>query len=248
MDIDIKELIKTAAGNLDLKDFKGDVVAVKYVENEFGTIENGGIAIQNNYYGTAKKADGRDVATILDEPLENLIFNARIFNTEDKKMRLRDVIGARIRGAMPSDGSTRQIDPSAKNQWYYVFKAVTARIGDLREGNDRNEFIVLPKNGKAEASSFVCQMMAWYPEVFGELADESAKKSFAVKMCRSISAEKSKWMKGDDEVPVRDMLAACQSLNLDYKKVQPMYIICKELSQALLSLRCSIEQEAAKGC
>lgn len=123
-----------------------------------------------------------------------------------------------------------------------------ARVGDLREGNDRNEFIVLPKNGMAEASAFVCQMMAWYPEVFGEFANESAKKSFAMKMCRSNSAKKSKWMNGNDEVAVRDMLAACQSLNLDYKKVQPMYIICKELSQALLSLRCSMEQEAAKGC
>ena len=49
MDIDnIKELAKTVAESLNLKDFNGDIVALKVVENEFGNIEAGGIGIQNN--------------------------------------------------------------------------------------------------------------------------------------------------------------------------------------------------------
>lgn len=49
MDIDnIKELAKTVAASLNLKDFHGDIVALKVVENEFGNIEAGGIGIQNN--------------------------------------------------------------------------------------------------------------------------------------------------------------------------------------------------------
>lgn len=48
MDIDIKELVKVATENLDLSKFKGDVVGVKIVENEFGNIEPGGIGIQIN--------------------------------------------------------------------------------------------------------------------------------------------------------------------------------------------------------
>ena len=49
MDIDnIKELAKTVAESLNLKGFKGDIVALKVVENEFGNIEAGGIGIQNN--------------------------------------------------------------------------------------------------------------------------------------------------------------------------------------------------------
>lgn len=52
MDIDIKELIRTATEGLDLSKFKGDVVGFKYVENEFGTIEEGGIGVQKNYYCT----------------------------------------------------------------------------------------------------------------------------------------------------------------------------------------------------
>ena len=55
MDIDIKELIKAATEGLNLKDFKGDVVGVKLVENEFGNIESGGIGIQINN-GPAPKA------------------------------------------------------------------------------------------------------------------------------------------------------------------------------------------------
>ena len=34
MDIDIRELVKAAAESFNLKDFKGDVVGVKIVENQ----------------------------------------------------------------------------------------------------------------------------------------------------------------------------------------------------------------------
>lgn len=44
----IKELAKSVAENLNLKDFNGDIVALKVVENEFGNIEAGGIGVQNN--------------------------------------------------------------------------------------------------------------------------------------------------------------------------------------------------------
>ena len=67
MDIDIKELIKTATENLNLKDFKGDVVAVKVVENEFGTIESGGIGVQNVYHGgEAEAMSSTDNADLTD--------------------------------------------------------------------------------------------------------------------------------------------------------------------------------------
>ena len=52
MDIDIKELIKTAAEGFDLSNFKGDVVGVKVVENEIGNVEEGGIGVQKVYNGT----------------------------------------------------------------------------------------------------------------------------------------------------------------------------------------------------
>jgi len=57
MDIDIKELIKAAAEGLDLSNYRGDVVGVKYVENEIGTVEDGGIGIQINLRVPEKKAE-----------------------------------------------------------------------------------------------------------------------------------------------------------------------------------------------
>lgn len=77
MDIDIKELIKTATENLNLKDFKGDVVAVKVVENEFGTIESGGIGVQNVYHGgeaeTMPSTDNADLTDMDDIELCHFI-------------------------------------------------------------------------------------------------------------------------------------------------------------------------------
>ena len=46
MDIDIEKIVESAASNLDLSQFKGDVVAFKYVENEIGCVEAGGIGVQ----------------------------------------------------------------------------------------------------------------------------------------------------------------------------------------------------------
>ena len=54
MDIDIKELINAAEG-FDLSNFKGDVVAVKIVENEIGNIEAGGIGVQKVYNGVSNE-------------------------------------------------------------------------------------------------------------------------------------------------------------------------------------------------
>ncbi len=62
MDIDIKELIKAASEGFDLSKFKGDVVAVKLVENEFGNIEPGGIGIQINNDNSSKTSSNLEVA------------------------------------------------------------------------------------------------------------------------------------------------------------------------------------------
>ncbi|MGM9838188.1 MAG: hypothetical protein ACI30A_06850 [Paludibacteraceae bacterium] len=50
MDIDYEQLGKMFAG-LDLSKYNGEFVATKFVENEIGTVEAGGIGIQKNYYG-----------------------------------------------------------------------------------------------------------------------------------------------------------------------------------------------------
>lgn len=61
MDLDVEklqkmqEIAKAAMSGLSLEGFEGDVVGFKYVENEFGNIEEGGIGVQHNYITPEKK-------------------------------------------------------------------------------------------------------------------------------------------------------------------------------------------------
>ena len=226
MDIDIKELVKTATENLNLKDFKGDVVAVKVVENEFGTIEDGGIGVQNIYYGSPAVKKVPNDADGDNNVLDNIIFNGRIFDTNVKLVMLRDEIGARIEGVRLDDevrfaADRPQIGPSVQKDWYYIWKAL-------------NESDIFTKGDKVGVTLFIQQMLRWYPEVFPEFADEDGRKTFAKRMVASISAEKSKWMKGTNEVPIKDMPSSCASLGHAYdSKIQSLFFVCNELKKAV---------------
>jgi len=71
MDIDIKELVKAAAEGFNLKDFKGDVVGVKIVENQFGNIEPGGIGIQvNNGKDEPIAKSDKDIKAVIEALLK----------------------------------------------------------------------------------------------------------------------------------------------------------------------------------
>lgn len=59
MDIDIEKLAKTVAESLNLKDFKGDVVALKVVETEIGNIAPGGIGVQKVYRTYDPNTEGK---------------------------------------------------------------------------------------------------------------------------------------------------------------------------------------------
>lgn len=168
----------------------------------------------------------------------NSIFKQKVFNTNAKVVRLRDAIGARIKGTKLTDGNELaedrpQIDPVMQNEWYYVWKMAVE--SDLLER-------------KATARAFIAQMLDWFPEVFEEMADEEQKTAFVEKMGKSISREKSKWMQGGQEVPFKDMMSKWPELQLDHNKVKQMFLVCRDLRDALQDLKSAIEQEeAAKG-
>lgn len=92
MDIDIKELIKAAAEGLDLKDFKGDVVGVKVVENEIGNVEAGGIGVKK-VYGKDIQSSG-EVQPVGDskERDEELFHFVHPELEEDEAWRVHDAI------------------------------------------------------------------------------------------------------------------------------------------------------------
>ena len=182
---------------------------------------------------------GMQIAVVEDAPSTpiyiNSIFKQKVFNTNAKVVRLRDAIGARIKGAKLTDGGglledRPQIDPSMQNEWYYVWKMISES-----ELLDR----------KVTARAFIAQMLEWYPEVFEPVADEEQKKAFVRKMENSISAEKRKWMQSGVEVPFRDMMSKWPELQLDHNKVQQMFLVCRDLRIALQNLKSAIEQEEA---
>ena len=185
---------------------------------------------------------GMQIAVVEDAPSTpiylNSIFKQKVFNTNAKVVRLRDAIGARIKGAKLTDGGglhedRPQIDPAMQNEWYYVWKLV-AESGLLRR--------------KVTVRAFVGQMLDWFPEVFEEMTDEEQKKAFVEKMEKSISAEKRKWMQSGIEVPFKDMNHKWRELQLAQNKVQQMFLVCRDLRDALKNLKAAIEQEeAAKG-
>ena len=97
MDIDnIKELAKTVVESLNLKDFNGDVVALKVVENEFGNIEAGGIGIQIN--------NGKDM------PL----------TTSDKEIK------AALESLLKEKDDKDKLLFKNKKQWWAVFRVLSA--------------------------------------------------------------------------------------------------------------------------
>lgn len=67
---ELNEIIKTAVSNLDLSNFKGDIVLHKEVKTQIGNIEPGGIGEQNNYYYGTQPTDQTYPTT--DEPTEEL--------------------------------------------------------------------------------------------------------------------------------------------------------------------------------
>lgn len=168
----------------------------------------------------------------------NSIFKQKVFNTNAKVVRLRDAIGAGIKGAKLTDGSgfaedRPQINPAMQNEWYYVWKMIAES-----ELLDR----------KVTVRDFIAQMLEWFSEVFKEMADEKQKTAFVEKMGKSISREKSRWVQDRQEVPFKDMMSKWQTLQLDHNKVRQMFLVCRDLRDALQNLKSAIEQEeAAKG-
>lgn len=211
------------------------------IHNEAGATVNVSTKDALETYAQAVK-DGQlvdDVPNSSDTPsspiLSNSIFSDKVFDTNAKVVRLRDAIGARIRGAKLTDGSglaedRPQIDPAMQNEWYYVWKLV-AESGLLRR--------------KVTVRAFVGQMLDWFPEVFEEMTDEEQKKAFVEKMEKSISAEKRKWMQSGIEVPFKDMNHKWRELQLAQNKVQQMFLVCRDLRDALQNLKSDIEQEEA---
>ena len=164
--------------------------------------------------------------------LSNQIFNGRLFDTNEKLLRLRRVIAHSIdmgdHNAMFGEPNPSTIDPEVQGEWYYIIKAI-------EESEVAKNFSV---------PSFIDQMKDWYPWLFS-FEDIYA---FKRKMGKSISHEKGIWKygKAKEVTKLKDMWARYNQTNIDYAKVERMFNAAyKGLYVKLVSLKQEIAKENA---
>ena len=106
------------------------------------------------------------------EPLENIIFNAKLFNTPEKLEQLKQTIGNFISKNPVKDD--RIIDARTMNQFFCLYAALWSRPNVL--AND-------------SLADFVRQMAFWFPQWIPQDTD---KKKFG-RFTKALSAEQSHW-------------------------------------------------------
>lgn len=134
----------------------------------------------------------------IDEPLKNFIFNISYFDSNDKLVKLRNTIAAAIdmgdETCLYGEPQEKRINPSNKNEWYYIMKAI------VESG--------VAKSNIAD-KDFVEQMVEWFPKLF-PVEPQETKEAEKRKLAKSISGERSRWKKGNakQEVALKDTMAS----------------------------------------
>ena len=167
--------------------------------------------------------------------LRNQIFNGRLFDTNEKLLRLRRVIAHSIDmgeyNALFGEPNPSTIDPDVQGEWYYLMKA-------LEESEVAKKFSV---------PSFIDQMIDWYPWLFSFETTEDMQ-AFKRKMEKSISHEKSIWKygKAKEVTRLKDMWARYNQTNIDYAKVERIFNAAYTgLCVKLVALKQEIAKEKA---
>ena len=140
--------------------------------------------------------------------LRNHIFIEKIFDTNERLLKLRNTIAsaidmgeATIMYGKPQD---YRINPEAQNEWYYIVKAI-------EEADVAKNFAI---------THFIEQMQEWFPTLFPSESKEEWEK-FKRRLSKSISEEKGLWKHGKmkEVIPLRDMWAKQRSLGMDAAKM-----------------------------
>ena len=113
-----------------------------------------------------------EVTSIPEEPLENFIFNTRLFNTPEKLLKLKQTIGSFICENPAKD--ERKIDAKKMNQFFCLYAALWSRPNVLT-----NECM----------ADFVRQMALWFPQWIPQDVD---RKKFG-RFTKALSTEQSHW-------------------------------------------------------
>lgn len=123
----------------------------------------------------------------------------------------------------------KRINPSIKNEWYYIMKAI------VESG--------VAKSNIAD-KDFVEQMVEWFSKLF-PLEPQETMEAEKRKLAKSISGERSRWKKGNtkQEVALKDTMASGMVRALGTKAQLMFEIAYKGLYYKLTELKQEIERE-----
>ena len=173
-----------------------------------------------------------------EEPLKNIIFNERLFNSNARLAKLRDTIAAAIdmgdAAIMYGKPQEMRINPSVQSEWNYIMKGIKeSGISKSTMGD----------------TTFIEQMVEWFPMLFPDETLEKFKE-YKRKLARSISSERSLWKQGKmkQEVTLKEMWAKGIGKVLGDAKANRIYEIAyKGLFTSLTALKHEIERENCVG-
>ena len=118
--------------------------------------------------------------------LTNDIFNDELFNTNERLVALRDTI---VSGVTGKDC----LDLASGHEWYWLYAALyDAGVLETRKNRD---------NVVTDAG-FVRQMAKWLFNIVGTIDDERVRQ-----ICKSMSAERGKWMMNGQPLSLVDLEA-----------------------------------------
>lgn len=170
------------------------------------------------------------------ELLRNHIFRERIFDTNERLLKLRSIIAGAIDmgDASPFNGQPQKvrINPNVQNEWYYIVKAI--------EESKVAKAFTIPQ--------FIEQMIEWFPILF-PIGPKEEWEKFKRCLSKSISGEKSLWKndKIKDVIPLKDMWANQQILAMKAAKMERVYAIAyKGLYLNLIEFKDSIAKEKSR--
>ena len=115
---------------------------------------------------------GTEETFIPEVPLENIIFNPKLFNTQEKLAKLKQTLGRFICNRPAKED--KKIDGKQKNQFFCIYAALWSRPHML---------------SKTSLADFVRQMALWFPQWVPTDVDKKSFKNFN----NALSAELSNW-------------------------------------------------------
>ncbi len=156
----------------------------------------------------------------VEESIENIIFNPKVFNTPEKLVRLKQTISGCI-GENPTKNE-KKIDAKTKNQFFYMYVSLWSLPDVLADESMVN---------------FVRQMALWFPEWLP--SEKKGQRNFE----QSLSHEKKKWEQEDELLKVTEWKTFIKKSSMSLKKAKYFEALAITIYTTVNELLKGIRQE-----